>query len=60
MRCLIEDGHVAITAGVHVDDIFAVGRKDRCDRLCMDLNGMIPVKNLGELKGYGGCFSETT
>ena len=53
---LVEDGCVAITAVVQVDDIFTVGRKERCDRLCMDLNGMIPVKNLGELKWYGGCF----
>ena len=43
------------TAVVHVDDIFAVGRKERCDRLYMDLNRTIPVKNQGELKGYGGC-----
>ena len=28
---LIEDGRVAITAAVHVDDIFAVGQKERCD-----------------------------
>ena len=27
--CLIEEGRVAITAVVHVDDIFAVGRKER-------------------------------
>ena len=53
---MIEYGLVAITAVVHVDDIFAVGRKERCDRFCMDLIGMIPVKNLGELKWYGGCF----
>ena len=26
---LIEDGHVAITAVVHVDDIFAAERKER-------------------------------
>ena len=32
---LIEDGGVAVTAVVHVDDIFAVGQKERCDRLCM-------------------------
>ena len=33
---LIEDhGRVAITAVVHVDDIFAVGQKERCDRLCV-------------------------
>ena len=29
---LIEDGHVAITAVVHVDDIFAVGREDIYNR----------------------------
>ena len=48
---LIEDhGRVAITAVVHVDYIFAVGQKERCDRLCVDLNQTIPVKNLGDLK----------
>ena len=51
---LIEDGRVTITAVVHVDDIFAVGRKERCDRLCADLNRAIPVKNLGQLTWYGG------
>ena len=52
---LIEDGCVTITAVVHVDDIFAVGQKERCDRLCVDLYRTIPVKNLGELRWYGGC-----
>ena len=52
---LIEDGRVAITAVVHVDDIFAVGQKERCDRLCVDLNRTIPVKTLSDLKWYGGC-----
>ena len=52
---LIEDGRMTITAVVHVDDIFAVGQKKRCDRLCVDLNRTIPVKNLGDLKWYGGC-----
>ena len=46
---------MAITAVVHGDDIFAVGPKARCDRLCVDLNQTIPVKNLGDLKWYGGC-----
>ena len=45
---------MATTAVVHVDDIFAVGHKKRCDRLCVDLNRTIPVKNLGDLKWYGG------
>ena len=52
---LIEDGRVTITAVVHVDDTFAAGQKERCDRLCVDLNRTIPVKNLGELKWYGEC-----
>ena len=45
---------MAITAVVHVDDIFAVSQKETCDRLCVDLNRTISVKNLGELKRYGG------
>ena len=45
---------MTITAAVHVDDTFAVGLKERCDRLCVDLKKTIPVKNLGELKWYGG------
>ena len=40
---------------VHVDDIFALGQKERCDRLCVDSKKTIPVKNLGELEWYGGC-----
>ena len=43
---LIVDGRAAIAAVVHVDDIFAVGQKKVCDRLCVDLNRTIPVKNL--------------
>ena len=43
---------------VHVDDIFAVGKKERCDQFGEDLNRMVPVKNLGELKWYSGCFYE--
>ena len=46
---------MAITAVVHVDDIFAAGQKEMCDRLCVDLNRTFPVKNLGDLKWYGGC-----
>ena len=52
---LIEDRRVTLTAVVHVEDIFAVRQKERCDRLCVDLNRTIPVKNLGDLKWYGGC-----
>ena len=40
---------------MHVDDIFAVGLKSRCDLFRDELNRMVPVKNLGELRWYGGC-----
>ena len=40
---------------MHVDDIFAVGLKSRCDVFRDELNRMVPVKNLGELRWYGGC-----
>ena len=42
---------------VHVDDIFVEG-KERCDQVGEDLNRMVPVKNLGEVKWYSGCFYE--
>ena len=46
---LIEGGRVVITAVVvHVDDIFAVRQKERCDKLCVDLNRALPAKNLKE------------
>ena len=51
---LIEYGLITITEVVYVDDIFAVGKKRRCNKFCDDLNCLIPVKNLGELKWYGG------
>ena len=51
--CLIKDGLVTITAVVHVYDIYPVGQKEMCYRLCVDLNRMIPAKNLGECKYYG-------
>ena len=43
---------------MHVDDIFAVGEKARCDQFGRDLDQMVPVKNLGELRWYSGCFYE--
>ena len=51
---LVGEGCVAIIAAVHVDDIFAVGLKSRCDVFRDELNRMVPVKNLGELRWYGG------
>ena len=52
---LVEEGRVAIIAVVHVDDIFVVGLKSRCDVFRDELNRMVPVKNLDELRWYGGC-----
>ena len=53
---LIRGGIIVLILVVHVDDIFAVGKK--CDQFGEDLNRMVPVKNLGELKWYSGCFYE--
>ena len=49
---------VVLILVVHVDDIFAVEKKEKCDQFGEDLNRMVPVKNLGELKWYSGCFYE--
>ena len=55
--CLIRGGIVVLILVVHEDGIFAVG-KETCDQFGEDLNRMVPVKNLGELKWYSGCFYE--
>ena len=52
---LVEEGCVAFIAVVHVDEIFAVGLTRRCDLFRDELNRMVPVKKLGELRWYGGC-----
>ena len=40
---------MTINAVVHVNDIFAVELKGRCDRFRDELNHLVPVKNSGEL-----------
>ena len=55
---LMEAGRVVMTIVVHVDDVFAVEKKARCDQFSRDLNQMVPVKNLGELRWYSGCLYE--
>ena len=56
---LVGEGSVGRTAVVlHVDAIFAVGEKERRDQFGTDLNQMVPVKNLGELRWCSGCFYE--
>ena len=52
---LVESGTVSIATVAHVDDIFAVGRKARCDQFCEDLNRLVPINNLCELRWYAGC-----
>ena len=52
---LIESVSVSIVTVVHVDDIFAVGLKARCDQFCEDLNRLVPINNLGRLRWYAGC-----
>ncbi|CAB1111699.1 unnamed protein product [Ectocarpus sp. CCAP 1310/34] len=55
---LVEGGDVVLLLVVHVDDIFAVGTKERCDQFGKDLGEYVPVKSLGELKLYSGCYYE--
>ena len=52
---MVEEGRIASIAVVHVDDIFAVELLSRCDVFRDELNPMVSVKNLGELRWYGGC-----
>ena len=47
---LVEGGEVAMHLVVHVDDVFDVGKKERCDQFGMNLGRLVPVKSLGELK----------
>lgn len=55
---LIRDEKLELALVVHVDDILAVGSRDRCEQLGRDLNAHFPVKFLGELSMYAGiCFS---
>ena len=44
---------MTIIAVVHIDGIFAVGLKSRCDRFRDELNQLVPVKNVGELRCFG-------
>ena len=52
---LIEYNVIVIVVVVHVDDIFSIGLKSRCDKFGVDLNRYVPITNLGELRWYAGC-----
>ena len=44
-----------IVTVVYVDVFFAVGLKARCDQFCEDLNRLVAINNLGELRWHAGC-----
>ena len=52
---LVEEGAVSIVVEMHIDDIFAMGLKSRCDKFCKDLNQFVPINNLEQLRWYAGC-----
>ena len=52
---LIEHNVVVMVVVVHVDDIFSIGLKSKCDKFGVDLNRYVPITNLGELRWYAGC-----
>ena len=52
---LIEHSVVVTVVVVHVDDIFSIGPKSRCDKLGIDLNRYVPITNLGKLRWYACC-----
>ena len=55
---LVEDGGVSVVVVVHVHEIFAIGRKSRCDKFGHDLDAYVPITNLGELRWYAACRFE--
>lgn len=52
---LVERGTVTISAVVHVDDIFAVGRNEMFDCICEDFNRLVLINNPWGLTWYTGC-----
>ena len=46
---------MTIIAVVHVGNIFVFGLKSRCDRFRDELSHLVPIKNLGKLRWFGGC-----
>ena len=57
---LVEDGGVSVVVVVHVDDIFAIGRKSRCDKFGDDLNAYVPITTLGSFGGMPVAVSNGT
>ena len=44
---LVEEGAVSIVVVAHVDDMFAMGLKSRCDKFC---EKYVPINNQVELR----------
>ena len=51
---LMEKGAIATVVVVHVDDIFSVGLKNRCEKFGRDSNKTFLISNFGELSVYSG------
>ena len=51
----VEHNVVVMVVVVHVDDIFSIGLKSRCDKFGVDLNSYVPITSLGELRWHAGC-----
>lgn len=68
MFCAVLGGRVSISSAGRweisdycrrtVDGILAVGGKVWCGQFGRDLNEMVPVKNLGQLRFFSGCLYE--
>ena len=58
VKRLVEDGGVSVVVAVHMDDIFAIRRKSRCNKFGDDLKAHVPITNLGELRWYACCRFE--
>ena len=44
---LMEKGAIPMVVVVHVDDIFSVGLKSRCETFGRDSNKNVPISNFG-------------
>ena len=57
---LVEDGAVLVVVVVHVNDIFVIVRKTRCDKCGNDLNAYVPSPTLGSFGGRPVAVSNGT
>ncbi|CAM9222988.1 unnamed protein product [Scytosiphon promiscuus] len=55
---MLEDGHIIMLLVVHVDDVNAIGTKERCVEFGINLNRYVPTTDVGELRWYAGLRFE--